>query len=323
MTKFCYFLTGLMQTRMNVRCLFVIISVSACVSGCTGQRSLLSAQPAPQRIAQVEGATLDRISLQQDNVVYIQTIDLQKMAIEQLTGNIDRRKGVKGLYYPDKRPEASPFFVRLPVAAVLQNYQKLHGTKLFSVVNASFFEDYDRSTRLSFPIKINGKIITAGSSPYGPIAKPAEPYYRTIQLKALTWKDSQVSVINYNPQTGYPLNQSNVDNGFVSYAYQDHPAYVLAEDPVNRYHVFGVTHGDQDKWANQLLIATTNRATLKEAGNILRQRGVKSDLMTIDGGISTYLWTAKLGDLVLPQVAQGEKEAALPHYLGIWSKEGL
>jgi hypothetical protein len=92
---------------------------------------------------------------------------------------------------------------------------------------------------------------------------------------------------------------------------------------VNRYHVLGVIHGDQDKQVNQLLIATTNRATLKEAGNILRQRGVKSDLMTIDGGISTYLWTAKLGNLVLPQVAQGEKKAALPHYLGIRSKEGL
>jgi hypothetical protein len=316
-------LTGLMQTRMNVRCLFVIISVSACVSGCTGQRSLLSAQPAPQRIVQVEGATLDRILLQKDNVVYVQTIDLQKMAIEQLTGEIDRRKGVKGLYYPDKRPESSPFFIRLPATTVLQNYQKLQGKKLFSVVNASFFEDYERSTRLSFPIKINGKVITAGSSPYGPIEEPADPYYRSIQLKALTWKENQVSVIDYNPKTGFPLNQSNVNNGLVSYAYQDHPAYVLAGDPVNRYHVLGVIHGDQDKQVNQLLIATTNRATLKEAGNILRQRGVKSDLMTIDGGISTYLWTAKLGNLVLPQVAQGEKKAALPHYLGIRSKEGL
>jgi hypothetical protein len=199
MTKFCYFLTGLMQTRMNVRCLFVIISVSACVSGCTGQRSLLSAQPAPQRIVQVEGATLDRILLQKDNVVYVQTIDLQKMAIEQLTGEIDRRKGVKGLYYPDKRPESSPFFIRLPATTVLQNYQKLQGKKLFSVVNASFFEDYERSTRLSFPIKINGKVITAGSSPYGPIEEPADPYYRSIQLKALTWKENQVSVIDYNP----------------------------------------------------------------------------------------------------------------------------
>jgi hypothetical protein len=109
----------------------------------------------------------------------------------------------------------------------------------------------------------------------------------------------------------------------VSYAYQDHPAYVLAGDPMNRYHVLGVFHPDQRQQANRLLIATTNRATLKEAGNILRQFGVNGDLMTIDGGISTYLWTAKLGNLVLPQVAQGEKEAALPHYLGIRSKEGL
>ena len=57
---------------------------------------------------------------------------------------------------------------------------------MISIINASFFEDYKSSTRLSFPIKLKGTLITAGSSPYGPIQKPAEPYYRTIQLKALT-----------------------------------------------------------------------------------------------------------------------------------------
>ena len=43
--------------------------------------------------------------------------------------------------------------------------------------------------------------------------------------------------------------------------------------------------------------------------------------MTLDGGISTYLWNVKAGNLVLPQVAAGEKVPALPHYLGIRAKD--
>lgn len=320
MPKFCHALKALIGKQVGVRWPFIIISMSIYGSGCTGGRGDLSAQTPPQRVVEVEGATLDRISLQQNNVVYVQTIDPRKMVIDQVIGEVDRRKGMKGFYYPEKRQDSSPFFTRLTVAAVLSYYQKPHGAKLFSIINASFFEDYKRSTRLSFPIKFNGKIMTAGSSPYGPIPKPADPYYHTIQLKALTWQEGQVSIINYSPTNGSPLNQSNVANGLVSYAYQDHPAYALAGDPVNRYHVLGVIHNDKDPQAHRLLIATVNRATLAEAAAVLRQRGVNSDLMTIDGGISTYLWTTKVGTLVLPQVAEGEKEAALPHYLGIRSQ---
>ncbi len=145
-------------------------------------------------------------------------------------------------------------------------------------------------------------------------------YYRSIQLKALTWSGDKATISNYSPASGSPLNQSSVKNALVSYAYLDHPSYALAGDPENRYHVLGILSTNNDKKANRLLIATTNRATLENAANILRQRGVKGDLMTIDGGISTYLWSAKSGDRILPQAASGENVAALPHYLGVRSK---
>jgi hypothetical protein len=182
------------------------------------------------------------------------------------------------------------------------------------------FEDYQSSTRLSFPIKLNGKLITAGSSPYGPIQKPADPYYRNIQLKALAWNGYRAAIADYDPASGFPLNQTSVKNALVSYAYRDHPSYTLVGDPENRYHVLGVLNPDDKKKSSRLLIATTNRATLENAATVLRQRGVKGDLMTIDGGISTYLWSAKSGDLILPQTASGENVAALPHYLGVRSK---
>jgi hypothetical protein len=194
---------------------------------------------------------------------------------------------------------------------------------IFSIINASFFEDYQRSTRLSFPLKLNGKLITAGSSPYGPISKPADPYYRKVELQALIWDNTKATIAPYNPANGYPLNRAKVQNALVSYRYKDHPAYALAGDPANRYHVLGILNPEDAGKTNRLLIATSDRATLEGAANVLRQQGVKGDLMTIDGGISTYLWSDRAGDLILPQVADGEKVPALPHYLGIRSKKNL
>jgi hypothetical protein len=291
-----------------------------CLVGCTKQSNSVLSQPASQRLIEVDGATLDQIPLERGNVVYLQTIDLHKVEIDQLIGDIDGRKGVKGLYYPSKNEDSSPFFKRMTIAAVRNRYQSQHPSGIFSIINASFFEDYKNSTRLSFPIKLNGKVITAGSSPYGPIQKPADPYYRNIQLKALTWNSDNAAISDYNPANGSPLNQSSVKNALVSYAYRDHPSYALVGDPENRYHVLGVLNPDDDKKASRLLIVTTNRATLENAANVLRQRGVKGDFMTIDGGISTYLWSVKSGDRILPQAASGENVAALPHYLGVRSK---
>ncbi len=268
----------------------------------------------PKRLTTIPGATLDEIPITQGQVVYLQTIDPSTVQIDQLIGNTDK-EGDKGLYYPSKNEKTSPYFRRLTTKTVRDSYQTQHPSKPFSIINASFFEDYQSSTRLSFPIKLNGKLITAGSSPYGPNPKPADSYYQKIQLKALTWNNQTATISNYDPKTGYPLNQPTVKDGLVSYAYQDHPSYALAGDPANRYHVMGI-----DAKQNHLLIATSNRTTLKQAAEILRQQGVTGDIMTIDGGISTYLWTEKTGDLIVPQVAGGEKAAALPHYLGIRSK---
>jgi hypothetical protein len=78
--------------------------------------------------------------------------------------------------------------------------------------------------------------------------------------------------------------------------------------------VLGV--GSQDG-TPQLMIATSDRATLENTAQVLRQRGVEGDLMTLDGGISTYLWSPEAGELILPKVARGEKTTALPHYLKI------
>jgi hypothetical protein len=296
-----------MSKRIRLTLLGGFLAIVYGGTGCTEPPKSFASKPVSQRLVETDGATLDRLDLQNGNVAYIQTINLRKMQLDQLMGEVDRTQAAKGTYYPSRDINSSPFFKRLTVSGVRNNYQKLYGAGVFSIINASFFEDY--------------KVITTGNSPYGPIPKPADPYYRNIQLKALTWGNGQVAITNYNPATGYPLNQPTVKNALVSYAYQDHPAYALAKDPANKYHVLGILNTKGKTGPNQLAIATVNRATLESAANLLRQKGIQDDLMTIDGGISTYLWNSKSGDLILPQVAEKEKVAALPHYLGIRIKK--
>jgi hypothetical protein len=265
-------------------------------------------------LAQHGGATLEQIPLKKGNRIYLQTLNLQTMDLVQIVGPLDPTRTTQGAYYPGPDHTASPYFQRLAPTDLPETTPKTLDPQIFSIINGSFFEDYQSSTRLSFPIKLNGKVITAGSSPYGPVPQPADPAYRQVQLKALIWGNGQAQITNYDPSSGSPLNQPTVQNAIVSYAYQDHPAYRLAGDPVNRYHVLGV--GSQDG-TPQLIIATSDRATLENTAQVLRQRGVEGDLMTLDGGISTYLWSPEAGELILPKVARGEKTAALPHYLKI------
>jgi hypothetical protein len=301
--------------------LWIALALSLGNVGCAQTSQSSTASLKPQRLVAIDGATLDRFSIEKGSVIYLQTLDLHKMQIDQLAGSVDRSRQAQGFYYPSKGQGSSPFFQRLTVAQARKDYQQRHRSGIFSIINASFFEDYERSTRLSFPLKLNGKVITAGSSPYGPIPKPAAAYYRDIQLRALIWDNTKATITPYNPANGSPLDRASVRNALVSYAYRDHPAYALAGDPENRYHVLGILNPKDAGKTNRLLIATTNRATLERAANVLRQQGVKGDLMTIDGGISTYLWSNRAGDLILPQAADGEKIPSLPHYLGIRSNK--
>jgi hypothetical protein len=268
----------------------------------------------PEMLAQRDGATLEKIQLKKGDRIYLQTLNLQTVDLEQIVGTLDPSRIAQGIYYPGPDQTTSPYFQRLAPPDLPETTPKTLDPQTFSIINGSFFEEYQSSTRLSFPIKLNGKVITAGSSPYGPIPQPADPIYRQVQLKALVWGNGQAQITNYDPSNGSPLNQPTVQNAIVSYAYQDHPAYRLAGDPVNRYHVLGI--GSKDG-APQLMIATSDRATLENTAQVLRQRGVEGDLMTFDGGISTYLWSPEAGELILPKVAHGEKTAALPHYLKI------
>jgi hypothetical protein len=271
-----------------------------------------------------DGAGLYKKQLNSGNDAYLQVINLQKMQIDQILGNESNKGLGEGKYYQGEGRYKSPFFIRKSFDEVQKQYQQLHNNKVFSIINCAFFEQYKSSTQLSFPIKLNGKLVTAGSSPYGPIRQPANKYYRNITLKALVWNENQAYITDYNQKTGAPLSKASVKNAIVTYVASDHPAKVLGRNQINRYHVMGTFDQDGEKGDELLLILTVNQATLDEASRQLRLLGVKGDIITIDGGSSTYLFHARLGNIMLPFAVDTSPNLAvrnLPHYLGIRSKK--
>jgi hypothetical protein len=272
----------------------------------------------------INGAGLYKQQLTDGNEAYLQVIDLHKMQIEQLVGEVDTMGLGQGKYYQGEGKYYSPFFKMKLFEEVTDEYKELYGDAVFSLINCSFFEQYKSSSQLSFPIKFNGEVITAGHSPYGPVSQPADKFYSNIRLKALVWDDAGAYITDYDPASGAPLNQSSVKNAIVSYQYSDHPAKVLAKNQANRFHVIGTLDFDGIKGDELLLIMTVNRTTLDEAADSLRQLGVKGDIITIDGGSSTYLYNSRKGNLILPQPANQEDNPTfrkLPHYLGFRTRD--
>ncbi len=267
-----------------------------------------------------DGAELYKKELPNGNRAYLQVIDVQKMQIDQLIGEVDRMALNKGLYYQGENKHYSPFFKSKLFSDVTEEYRKLYGNGVFSVINCAFFEQYKRSTQLSFPVKLNGQVVTGGNGTYGPIKKPKDGRYKNVRLKALVWNDREAYITNYEPQTGKPLNQKKVQNAVVSYEYKHHPAKLLSNNPANRYHVIGTLDKDGRKGNELLVIITVNEATLDLAAKLLREFGVKGDIVTIDGGASTYLFNPKIGEVMLPK-SNNFATRELPHYLGFRSRK--
>jgi hypothetical protein len=267
-----------------------------------------------------DGAELYKKELPNGNRAYLQVIDVQKMQIDQLIGEVDRMAVNKGLYYQGENKYYSPFFKTKLFSEVTGEYKKLYGSGVFSAINCSFFEQYQRNTQLSFPVKFNGQVITGGNSLYGPVKKPKDGRYKKVRLKALVWNDREAYITNYEPQTGKPLNQKEVQNAIVTYEYKHHPAKLLSKNPANRYHVIGTLDKDGKKGNELLAIITVNEATLDVAAKLLREFGVKGDIVTIDGGASTYLFNPKIGEIMLPK-SNKFATRELPHYLGFRNRK--
>jgi len=271
----------------------------------------------------ITGAGLYKHQLSGGNVAYLQVIDLRKVQMEQIIGEADNSGLNDGKYYGEPGSYYSPYFQMKLFSDVWNEYKLLYGKQVFSMMNCAFFEEYESSTQLAFPVKLNGHVITAGSSPFGPISQPKNDYYKNIQLKALVWNDTSASIIDYKPNLGSPLNKPTVQNALVSYLYSDHPAKVIGKNEANKYHVIGTLNKDGVTGDELILIVTVNKATLDEAADLLRKLGVKGDILTVDGGSSTFITNPRTGNIFVPQpvtIKDNPNAKKLPHYLGVRKK---
>ncbi|WP_341525449.1 hypothetical protein WKK05_23020 [Nostoc sp. UHCC 0302] len=271
----------------------------------------------------IDGAGLYQTRLTNGNQAYLQIIDLRKIQIDQIIGEIDEMGTKQGKYYKKINNFYSPYFQNKPFSNVWNEYNLLYGKQIFSLINCAFFEEYKSSTQLAFPVKLSGQVITGGSSPYGPSSNTANEYYKYIKLKALVWNNKSAYITDYEPKSGFPLNRQSVQNALVTYSYGDHPAKVLGKNPANKYHVIGTLNKDGIPGDELILILTVHQATLDEAAELLRNLGIKGDIITIDGGSSTLITNPRTGALIKPQpvnMIDNPVVRYLPHYLGFRKK---
>src|SRR6186997_1339281 len=115
----------------------MVIAIGGCGATPT---SPPSTQPS-EVLAHVDGATLNQVRLADGSVGYLQRIDIRAMRVDQILGDRDTtRPGDAGAYYPGAD---SPRFRRITAASMQESCRSRYGSKAFSAVNFSFFEEYD------------------------------------------------------------------------------------------------------------------------------------------------------------------------------------
>lgn len=248
-----------------------------------------------------------RFGLPNGGTAWLSRFDMATTAIDHIALEAPTKSIAAGLYYPRS---GSGEFTRLDAKAVLKNYRAAHGNKVQALLNCGFFERYDPQTELSFPIKRAGRVITGGSSPYGPGPNPRDERYLNVVLKALVWNDQSVDIQDYDHLTGGILNDSNFPNALVTYDYRDHPAKILAGDPVGQYQLLAALPLPNRALPKTLLALTIVKGRMADGAALLQRNGVTGTILTVDGGPSTHLWHHNAGDVITTQ------SKTLPHYLG-------
>jgi hypothetical protein len=241
--------------------------------------------------------------------VALHVIDLRYVKMGQWISTPKIHKNTPiGHYLAVEKYNKSPYFKLKTPSQVIKDLKNTHKNKLFGIINAAFYEQLHDSTQLAFPLKVQGEIVTAGSSPYGPQKNPKHPYYKKVVFETLVWTDSMAYVQKYNTQTGFPLTSEGVKNALVSYNYKDHPANIIRTPSANLFYVVG-TLSEDNKPSPYIFILTVNTTTLENAAGELEQLGIKSSIMTIDGGASVLIYNSRKGTIMSPV------SPTLPHYL--------
>ena len=137
-------------------------------------------------IEDTEGGAIYSKNYNSTTSLVLQIIDLRKSRLDIITGDIIRT-GNDGIHCPFNHTNS--WFVKMNFDSAFNKYKKVYGGSVISFTNAAFFETISDSanTPLAYPLKLNGKIISAGASPYAPNTGD-------FPLKVLTIEDSSIFI---------------------------------------------------------------------------------------------------------------------------------
>ena len=225
--------------------------------------------------------------------VLLQLVDLREAAVTQILGPVAEGGTDDSHFHPTA---ASPRVELMEMAHVVR--QQTADDRLLTVLNGAFFETPGEPTsQIAYPIAENGRVVTGGSSPYGPGRPGAETERWGQPLRALGLADTVVHIMDYDPATGAPLDSVAFAEAVVSLAPDAHPSRIAT-----RFHVLGALDTDDDGATETLLIATSDgRSTVEAPQALLTRLGVAPEhQLVLDGGASVFVWNRRAGTLHQP-----------------------
>ncbi len=219
-----------------------------------------------QTVDTAPGVTLYKKDYPNGNPDYIQVVDLSQGAhLELLYGDLTDPRPTKGSFGgPDPRMTS-------PALSTFWSQTKERDPQAFCVTNGTFFYMPEYPTRLAFPLKTSGKLVTEG---WG--VKTYEDQHLMLEL----W-DDHASIQEMNQNNLYASSAPDILGGLTEEANK------RAKYSVGRTFV-GVADRNEDGSLESVLILNTSTATQSGAANALREFGAQQ-VMMLDGGGSTQL----------------------------------
>jgi len=257
------FLVGLLAMRFAVGYLLLFVLFFAL------PRVALASQPIPQGFALIRssvGVQLYRKEYPSGYPDYVQVIRLDRGAeVRLLHGKVSHQGVSSGVY--------GGLDVRLNSRSILQYWEEILAdtSRAFCVTNGQFFYMYEYPTRLPFPLKVNGRVISGGYS---------KGEFNDQKFMLEIWKDQ----VNIRPLTKVDFQKSTAPNILGGLA---EDARKSPQKFVGRTFV-GIADQNLDGVYETLLIFSTQAARQQDAAETLRLFGAEK-VMMLDGGLSTQL----------------------------------
>jgi hypothetical protein len=271
-TLACTEMTSLKHLLWTLVAVFLLGSASMASIGAGGWPAQLGSPaglvipPGFDKVTSVYGAQLFRKNYQNGTPDFVQVADLSLGAeIKLLHGPIQEKRPGHGAYGGDDP--------RL-LSRSLQQYWKDFSSSYanpFCVVNGQFFYMPESPTRLPFPLKVDGEIVSDG---FGKDQFPGQ------KLMLELWPGSA----DIKPLSREALYNSTAPDIVAGLA---EDARKAIDKYVGRTFV-GLADKDGDRKLETVLIFTTRTARQKDAAEVLRDFGAQK-VMMLDGGGSTQM----------------------------------